>query len=156
MFFRSSRLELFLGKRVQKICCTFTGEQPRWSSISINLLCNLIEITLWHGCSPVNLLRIFRTPISLRTSLDGCFWFSWEKFYFVDFTAFKITASFRFCINGFEYGKLSPTVNCLRHLTFEVLGTFLDVDYKNVKNLTKQYRIKKYYLNWNTMANMRC
>ena len=21
-----------------------------------------IEITLWHGCSPVNLLRIFRTP----------------------------------------------------------------------------------------------
>ena len=24
------------------------------------LLCNFIEITLWHGCSPVNLLHIFR------------------------------------------------------------------------------------------------
>ena len=30
--------------------------------ISIKLLCNFIEITLRHGCSPVNLLHIFRTP----------------------------------------------------------------------------------------------
>ena len=34
---------------------------------------NFIEIALWHGCSPVNLLHIFRTPF-LRTPLDGCFW----------------------------------------------------------------------------------
>ena len=27
-----------------------------------DLLCNFIEITLRHGCSPVNLLYIFRTP----------------------------------------------------------------------------------------------
>ena len=26
---------------------------------NIKLLCNVIEITLWHGCSPVNLLHIF-------------------------------------------------------------------------------------------------
>ena len=32
------------------------------------LLCNFIEITLWHGCSPVNLLRIFRTPFYKNTS----------------------------------------------------------------------------------------
>ena len=50
---RSSRLEVFLKKGVLKICSKFTGEHP----------CrNFIEITLRHGCSPVNLLHIFRTP----------------------------------------------------------------------------------------------
>ena len=40
-------------------------------------LCNFIEITLRHGCSPVNLLHIFRTPFTKNTSgqlllfLDG-------------------------------------------------------------------------------------
>ena len=28
----------------------------------------IIEITLWHACSPVNLLHIFRTPFSKNTS----------------------------------------------------------------------------------------
>ena len=32
------------------------------------LLCNFIEITLRHGCSPVNLLHIFRTPFTMNTS----------------------------------------------------------------------------------------
>ena len=32
------------------------------------LFCNFIEITLWHRCSPVNLLHIFRTPFSKNTS----------------------------------------------------------------------------------------
>ena len=32
------------------------------------LLCNFIEITLRHGCSPVNLLHIFRTLLSKNTS----------------------------------------------------------------------------------------
>ena len=32
------------------------------------LLCNFIEITLWLGCSPVNLLHIFGTPLSKNTS----------------------------------------------------------------------------------------
>ena len=32
------------------------------------LLCNFIEITLWHRCSPVNLLHIFRPPFSKNTS----------------------------------------------------------------------------------------
>ena len=36
--------------------------------ISIKLLCNFIEIALWYGCSPVNLLHIFRTPFLKNTS----------------------------------------------------------------------------------------
>ena len=32
------------------------------------MLCNFIEITLWHGCSPVNLLNNFRTPFPENTS----------------------------------------------------------------------------------------
>ena len=30
--------------------------------------CNFIEITLQHGCSPVNLQHIFRTPFTKNTS----------------------------------------------------------------------------------------
>ena len=30
--------------------------------------CNFIEITLRHACSPLNLLRILRTPFSQSTS----------------------------------------------------------------------------------------
>ena len=70
---RSSRSEVFLVKSVLKICSKFTGEHPCRSVISINFRSNFIEITLWHGCSTVNLLHIFRTP-SLRTPLDGYFW----------------------------------------------------------------------------------
>ena len=32
------------------------------------MLCNFIEIELRHGCSPVNLLHIFRTPFPRNTS----------------------------------------------------------------------------------------
>ena len=35
-------------------------------------LSNFIEITLWHGCSSLTLLDIFRT-LFLGTTLDGCF-----------------------------------------------------------------------------------
>ena len=51
----------FLEKVVLKIYSKFTGEQPCWSVISIKLRSNFIEITLWHRCSLVNLLHIFRT-----------------------------------------------------------------------------------------------
>ena len=46
----------------------FTAERPCRSVISKTLLCNVIEITLWHGCSAVNLLHIFRTPLLKDTS----------------------------------------------------------------------------------------
>ena len=55
-------------KRFLKICSKFWGEHPCRSAISIKLQNNLIEITLWHGCSPVNLLHIFRTSFLKNNS----------------------------------------------------------------------------------------
>ena len=66
--YRSSHPEVFLGKGVLKICSKFTREHPCQSAISIKLLCNFITITLRYGCSPVNLLHIFRTSFLKNTS----------------------------------------------------------------------------------------
>ena len=55
-------------KGILKICSKFTGEHPCRSVISIKLLCNFLKITLQHGCSPINLLHIFRTPFLTNTS----------------------------------------------------------------------------------------
>ena len=44
-----------------------TGEHQCRSVILIKLLCNFMEIALRHGCSPVNLLNIFRTPFPKNT-----------------------------------------------------------------------------------------
>ena len=52
---------------VLKICSKFTVEHPCRSVISIKLQSNFIEITLWHGCFPVNLLHMFRTPFLRNT-----------------------------------------------------------------------------------------
>ena len=41
---------------------------PKCDFNKVALLCNFIEITLRHGCSPVNLLHIFRTPFPRNTS----------------------------------------------------------------------------------------
>ena len=65
---RSSQPELFLGKGVLNICSKFTGQHPCRSTISTKLLCNFIEITIRHGCSPVNLLYNFRTPFLKNAS----------------------------------------------------------------------------------------
>ena len=59
---RSSRSEVFLVKGLLKICSKFTGEHPCWSAISIKLQSNR------HGCSPVNLQHILRTPFTKNTS----------------------------------------------------------------------------------------
>ena len=47
------------------------GEHPCQSAISIKLLCNVIEIALGHGCSPVNWLHIFSTPFLKNRPLLG-------------------------------------------------------------------------------------
>ena len=65
---RSSRPEVFLRKCFLEICSNFTGEHPCWSVISVKLQSNFIEIKLRHGCSPVNLLHISRTPFPKNTS----------------------------------------------------------------------------------------
>ena len=75
---RSSRPQMFLIiKSVLKLSCKFTGEHTCRSVISIKLLRNLIEITLWHGRSAVNLLHFLitlfpknangRLPLSSKT-----------------------------------------------------------------------------------------
>ena len=53
--------------RFLKICSKFTGENPCRNAISIKLLGTFIKIALQHGCSPVNLLHIFRTPFHRNT-----------------------------------------------------------------------------------------
>ena len=78
--YRSSRTGVFLGTGVLVICSKFTGEHPCRSAVSIKLgkftgeqpcrrtmPCNFIEIALRRGCSPVNLLYIFRTSFPKNT-----------------------------------------------------------------------------------------
>ena len=55
-------------KTVLKMCSKFTREHPCRSVILVKLQSNFIEITLRHGCSPVNLLHIFRTHFLKKTS----------------------------------------------------------------------------------------
>ena len=65
---RSSHPLVLLGKAVVKICSKSTGGHPCQGAISAKLESSFIEITLWHGCSPVNLLHIFRTPFPKNIS----------------------------------------------------------------------------------------
>ena len=64
---RSSHPEVFLRKGVLKICSEFAGEHPCRGTILIKLPSNFIEIARRHGCSPVNLLHIFRTAFPRNT-----------------------------------------------------------------------------------------
>ena len=45
----------------------FTGEHSCQSVISIKLQSKFIEIGIRHGCSPVNMLHIFRKPFPRNT-----------------------------------------------------------------------------------------
>ena len=74
---RSSCPQEFLRKGVLRICSKFTGQRPCRSVISIKLQNNFIEMILWHGCSPVNLLHIFRLPFPKNT-------FGWLLLEFVE------------------------------------------------------------------------
>ena len=66
--YRSSHPNVFLKKGALRTYSKFTGEHPCRSVISVKFLCKFIEIALWHGCSPVNLLHIFRTLFTKNTS----------------------------------------------------------------------------------------
>ena len=59
---------MVLGKGILKMCSKSAGKHPCRSVISIMLQSNFIEIILRHGCSPVNLLYIFRAPFPKNTS----------------------------------------------------------------------------------------
>ena len=41
---------------------------PCRSAISIKLRSNFFKIAVWHGCSPVKVLHVFRTPFPKNTS----------------------------------------------------------------------------------------
>ena len=66
--YRSSHPEVLLEKGALKICSKFPGEHPCWSVIWIKMQINFIEITFRHGCSPVNLVHIFRATFSKNIS----------------------------------------------------------------------------------------
>ena len=59
--------KVFLEKSVLKMCSKITVGHPCQSVISTKLR-NFIEITLQHGCPPVNLLHIFGIPFRNNTS----------------------------------------------------------------------------------------
>ena len=59
---------MLLGKSVLNIWSKFTRVHTYRTVISINLLCNFIEITFRYGYSPANLLRIFGTSFPKTTS----------------------------------------------------------------------------------------
>ena len=69
-FFKTSRG--VLRKRCSKNMQQIYRRPPMPKCDFIKLLCNFIEITLWHGCSPVNLLHISRTPF-MKLLMEGCF-----------------------------------------------------------------------------------
>ena len=66
--FRSSHPKVFLWKGVLKICSKVIGEHSCRNVILIKLQSNLIEITPRHGCSPVKLQHISRTPFPRNAS----------------------------------------------------------------------------------------
>ena len=72
LLFRSGPLKAFLWETVLKISSKLTKEHCSEIVISIKLLCIYMEITLWHRCSPVNLLHISE-HLFIRTPLKDCF-----------------------------------------------------------------------------------
>ena len=72
-------------------------------------LCNFVEIILWHRCSTINLMQIFRA-LFLRTPIDACFWLFSA---FLDFLGSKKLLSFS--------GKTSLHVN----FTYSVLKSLI-------------------------------
>ena len=83
----------------KKICNNFTGEHHFQSVISIKLLCNFIEIALWHGWSRENLLHIFTAPFNKNNS-GRLLLLSWEM------VVFRTLSKIKEC--GKHFGVFSP------------------------------------------------
>ena len=95
ILFRSSRPEVFLRNGLLKIRSKFIEEHPCQSAISIKLLCNFIEIALWHGCSSVNLLHIFRTSFLRKT-----YWWLLLKCVYLGIKNISFSENFAYALNG--------------------------------------------------------
>ena len=131
---RSSPPEADLGKDVLKICSRFTGEHPSVTVISIKLLCNVIEITLQHRCSPVNLLHIFRAPFPKYTYLwrasSVSFYDDWHSIFFQE----SLTKSL--LVNESSFSVVCVNKKRLQHLPHVILSVLLNplnVKYSCVK-----------------------
>ena len=106
---RSSHPDEFLIKGVLKICSKFTGEHPYRSA---KLQSNFIEITFQHGCSPVNLLHIFRIPFLKNT-------FPWLLKDKVNLKIYDVTAWLT--NNSNTYCPISHEVKTTRHWNLVML-----------------------------------
>ena len=73
VLFRRSRLQVFLGKEVLKICSNFTGEYLCRSVISINCITTLSKSHFDMGAL-LQICCIFLEHLFARTPVDGCFW----------------------------------------------------------------------------------
>ena len=71
----SSRSSLLWKRRFENIK-NFSGGHLCWSVVSMMLLCNFIEIALWHRFSAVNFLHAFRT-LFYRNSYGGLLLLKW-------------------------------------------------------------------------------
>ena len=108
------------SKGVLKICDIFTEEHPCRSGISIKLQSNFNEITLRPGCSPVNLLHIFRTPFLKNTS--GWLLLQWEFEHALLTKLRKIIVSHYFLSISFKLKNRYPTtVDKISILTWRLL-----------------------------------
>ena len=102
LYIRSICPEMFLGICLLKICMhqiLYTGEHP-YAEVKF------IKLTLQHGCSPVNLLHIFRTPFPKTTS-------RWLLLLY-----FLIAIKLNLTHNCWFFTKYALFAFCLLHFTF--------------------------------------
>ena len=107
--FEASSQHLKFSEAVVQRCC----------NLKLKLLCNFIEITLWHEGSPANLLDIFKTPFPKITT-DGSFWIL-EKNIFLARCSVSNTLKHYLC------KKTISGISLLsRYIDFRVLGEYIN------------------------------
>ena len=99
-----------LRKKCSKKCSKFTGKHPCRSKISIKLQSNFIEITLKHGCSPVNLLLIYE-HLFLRPPIEGSFY---------------MLQIYWYMLGNFVSGNTSSSLLCSVKINLNILRLTLD------------------------------
>ena len=124
---------MLLQKGVLKICNKFTGEHPCPSAISSSF----IEITLWQGCSPVNLLPIFRISFPKNSSKGLLLNHERILSYFWDLTF----GSLRFFFFFFSLLLTAIYIQCIlnQQLLFFILPLNVKSDV-SAKNSKKRHR----------------
>ena len=139
---------MFLRKGFLKVCCKFTGEHPCQSVISIKLLRNFIEIALRHGCSPVNLLNIFRTPFPMNTS-------GWLLLSIYSFTKYHLLLmSKTFPFKNVFYFKTFPFQNTYFCIPPFMIFELIDVHCKSFAKFLKFRRSTGLLIDQSTKTNV--